>query len=128
MTNAQPPLGNAGYSITGSGGGGSGGRYVFASLEELDAIIGEWARIRDEIRLDGRRIMQAQNLIRPPADDIMSRLQQSATNSSLDKALTHNAAMVTYVNSYIEKLSTAKSLYASDDEQNAARMRDVNEH
>ncbi|MFL6140672.1 MAG: hypothetical protein ACJ72N_02230 [Labedaea sp.] len=34
-------LGQAGYSILGSGGGGASGRYVFASLHELDGIIAD---------------------------------------------------------------------------------------
>lgn len=120
---SEDALGNAGYAITGSGGGGSGGNYVFANLAELDAIITQWAEMRDAIQADGVRLAQAQTLIRPPAHDTMSERQPAAVNRSLDKALAHNATMRAYASSYIEKLSAARERYLSDDDASAARMR-----
>lgn len=122
---SEDALGNAGYAITGSGGGGSGGNYVFANLAELDAIITEWTEVRDAIHFDGLRLRQAKNFIRRPADDTMSRSQSDALSRSLDKALAHNTAMRAYASSYIEKLTAAKKQYLSDDDANAARMRDA---
>lgn len=122
---SEKALGNAGYAIWGSGGGGSGGQYVFASLEELDAIITDWTTLRDDIQLDGQRLAHAQSRIEPPADDIMSRQQPAAVNASLDKALAHNATMSEYASSYIDKLNATKEHYLLEEETNAARMRDA---
>lgn len=98
---------------------------MFADLAELDALIAEWTTIRDGIQTDGRKLQQAQQLIVPPAGDLMSQLQPSALNTSLDKALEHNAAMVAYAENYIGKLQAARAQYAAGDEQNAEQLRRV---
>lgn len=120
-------LGNAGYAITGSGGGGADGDYVFADLAELGALITEWTAIRDAILSDGEKLLQAQQAIYSPADDDMSRGQAKALIESLDKAQTHNDAMFAYAHAYVEKLTAAREQYASDEESNAARMRRIDE-
>jgi hypothetical protein len=119
-------LGNAGYAITGSGGGG-GGDYVFADLAELDSLISEWTAIRDNIQTDGEKLLQAAYLIIPPAEDDMSKAQSAATVASLDKAQIHNDAMFAYADSYLGKLTTTRERYATDEEVNAGRMRGVDE-
>ncbi|MPZ81805.1 MAG: hypothetical protein GEV28_15960 [Actinophytocola sp.] len=116
---------NAGYVVIGSGGGGAGGNYVFADLDELDAIIDEWTAIRDGVQADGRKLLQAQQLIVAPAKDLMSQLQPAAMNESLTKAIGHNAAMADYADGYVQKLQAARAQYGADDEQAAARMRSV---
>lgn len=68
-------LGPVGYVITGSGGGGAGGRYVFANLEDLDGVLAELETLRDDIRKDGEKLLRAQQLIEPPGEDIMSRME-----------------------------------------------------
>ncbi|GAB3439847.1 hypothetical protein [Actinophytocola sediminis] len=123
--NEGPLARNAGYVVVGSGGGGADGKYVFADLDELDAIITEWIKIRDGIRVDGDKLTQAQQLIVPPAKDLMSQLQAAATIESLTKAIEHNAAMADYTDNYIQKLQAAHAQYAADDEQAAERMRSV---
>ncbi|MGB3444935.1 MAG: hypothetical protein WBA97_39870 [Actinophytocola sp.] len=120
-------LGNAGYVITGSGGGGADGDYVFADLAELDSIITEWTALRDTIQVDGRKLAQAQQAVYSPADDDMSRGQAKALVESLDKARTHNDAMLAYADAYVEKLTAARERYAADEETNVARMRGVDE-
>src|SRR6266545_544483 len=76
-------LGQAGYAITGSGGGGAGGRYVFASLAELDGMIADWEALRDRIFARDAKFRQAIGLIAPPAEDIMSRLHAHTAVQSL---------------------------------------------
>lgn len=120
-------LGNAGYVITGSGGGGADGDYVFADLAELDAIITEWTAIRDTIQLDGTELAQARQMISPPAADLMSTGQATALVDSLDKAQTHNDAMFAYADAYVEKLTAARERYAAGEESTVARMRGIDE-
>lgn len=120
-------LGNAGYVITGSGGGGANGDYVFADLAELGALITEWAAIRDAIQTDRRNLVRAQQAIYSPADDDMSKGQAKALIESLDKAQAHNDAMFAYADAYVEKLTAAREQYATDEELNVTRMRGANE-
>ncbi len=115
------PAGN----VVGSAGGGTGGSYVFADLAELDDITARWIGIRDGVQADGRKLLQAQQLIQPPAQDFMSRLQPLAMNNSLDKALVHNAAMTAYADAYVQKLQAARAQYAAEDEESVERMRRV---
>jgi hypothetical protein len=121
-------LGNAGYAITGSGGGGADGDYVFVDLAELDSLITEWTAIRDAIQTDGDKLMQAAYLIAPPAEDDMSEAQSAAMVASLEKAQGHNDAMFAYADSYLGKLTAARHRYAEDDDLNAARMRGIDEN
>jgi hypothetical protein len=120
-------LGNAGYVITGSGGGGADGDYVFADLAELDSIITEWTAIRDTVQLDGEKLVQAQQATYSPADDDMSMGQAKALVASLDKAQAHNDAMFAYAEAYVAKLTAAREQYVAGEESNVARMRRVDE-
>ncbi len=120
-------LGQAGYAITGSGGGGAGGQYVFASLEELDDIIADWEALYIRIRNRAAKLARAIGLIEPPAEDIMSRLQANTAVRSLEKAEEHRKAMENYARNYVEKLRAARAQYATTDADNAARLRNVGE-
>jgi hypothetical protein len=118
-------LGNAGYAVTGSGGGGADGDYVFVDVADLDSLITEWIAIRDDIQVDRDKLWQAQQIIEQPANDESSQRQPAAMIVSLDKALDHNAAMLTYADTYVEKLTAARNQYLTDDELNASRLRGV---
>jgi hypothetical protein len=120
-------LGQVGYAITGSGGGGVGGQYVFASLEDLDGIIADLETLRDDIRNDGDKLVQAQWLIEPPGEDIMSRMEANTTVHSLDNAIEHNTAMFNYAEAEIAKMRAARDAYAQTDDDGAARLRDADE-
>jgi hypothetical protein len=122
-TSDTSTLGPAGYAITGSGGGGAGGQYVFASVEHLDRVIAKWQAFRDAIQDDGTKLYQARQLIAPPAHDIMSRLEAKVTVQSLDKAQEHNRAMYSYADGYITKLQAARTAYAAMDEDAAKNLR-----
>lgn len=118
-------LGQAGYAITGSGGGGEGGQYVFASLAELDGVIAQWEALRDRIRGRGALLSRAISLIEPPADDLMSTFQAGNAARSLERAQEHRQAMEDYAAGYVEKLHAARARYAAAESDNAARLRDA---
>lgn len=120
-------LGQVGYGITGSGGGGAGGQFVFADLGELDGIIADIETVRDDIRNDGDKLRQARQLIEPPGEDIMSRFQAKAVIDCLDKAIEHNGVMVAYADAEIAKMREARDTYANVDDDNATRLRDLGE-
>ncbi len=120
-------LGQAGYAITGSGGGGAGGRYVFASLAELDGMIADWEALRDRIFARDAKFRQAIGLIAPPAEDIMSRLHAHTAVQSLKKAQSHNLVMHTYADGYVAKLKATRAQYATTESDSAARLRGAGE-
>lgn len=124
---SEDALGNAGYAITGSGGGGSGGKYVFASLEELDSIKSQWTAILEAILVDGARLSMARDALHAPADDLMSNAQYTAITKSLNSAIKHNKRMHDYADDYVRKLEAAAEGYVSDDEVNAAQFRSAND-
>lgn len=121
------PLGQAGHNVAGSGGGGAGGRYLFASLAELDEIIEEWKALRSRIERRGNKLAQASRLIEPPAEDVMSRLQAGAAFASLQKAEAHRKAMEAYAADYVERLQAARAEYAASDAAGAAAVRCADE-
>jgi hypothetical protein len=123
----ERPVANAGYAITGSGGGGSDGQYVFADLAELNAIKAEWTRLHEDVLLDKDRLTQALRFIEPPAQDEMSRKQAQALADSLTLARRHNEAMADYASAYIDKLNAAHQQYATEDEAAMRRVRRTDE-
>lgn len=121
---------NAGSVVAGShnsGGSGKGGDYVFADLAELDGIIAEWISIRDGVFSDRDKLEQGRRMITPPAKDLMSQMQPSAVRESLGKAIRHNQAMWTYADGYVKRLQAAREQYVAAEEENAARLRGVDE-
>lgn len=123
MTNEEGIVGGFGQAGSAVEGIEAGGRYVFANLAELDQVIAEWQSLREGIQTDGDRLKQAMQMIRPPAEDIMSRVQAEATVRSLRKAVSHNKAMLDYTDTFIAKLHAARVAYASNEQANEAKMR-----
>jgi hypothetical protein len=123
----EQPVANAGYVITGSGGGGSNGQYVFADLTELNSIKNEWTRIHDDILRDQVQLSRALRVVDPPAQDEMSTTQVHAVVDSLTLARRHNETMAAYASSYIDKLNAAQQQYAIENEAAATRVRRADE-
>jgi hypothetical protein len=113
----------AGHVITGNGDGGAGGRYVFVNLAELDEIISELGKLRDAIREDGDKLNQAAWHIRPPGEDVMSRIEAQATIDCLNRAIRHNRSMRDYAEAELAKMYAARGAYVSTDDEGAARLR-----
>jgi hypothetical protein len=91
-----------------AGGGGQGGQFMFASIEELDDVIKKWETERDGISEDRNAIAEAYYTVREPASDLMSRAQAAASRDSLANMWQHSDAMLTYANNYIAKLKASR--------------------
>jgi hypothetical protein len=110
-----------------SGGGGTGGQFMFADLEELDAVIARWEDEREGILADRRAISETYDTIAPPAGDMMSSVQISASQASLANMYQHNNAMLRYAENYIAKLRASREQMATMDEGARANLRNVRE-
>ena len=108
-----------------SGGGGTGGQFMFASLEELDAVITRWETERDGILEDRRAISAAYERIEAPAADDMSNEATAASRDSLANMFQHNNAMLRYAENYIEKLLASREQMAVMDEGARDRLRSI---
>ena len=103
------------------------GSYVFADLDELDAIIAEWAALRDRVRKRGNRLLHAIGLITSPAEDTVSSQHTLRTKASLENALTHNDAMRLWAQAHIDKLRAARAQYGDTETQAATIIRQSGE-
>ena len=107
------------------GGGGTGGKYMFANLQDLDAVITQWTEVYTAIGHDGEAIRTALELVAPPAEDDMSVGQANATRDSLTKLKEHNEAMRSYAEEYIKKLQASRDSMTNTDQGNAAQLSNV---
>jgi hypothetical protein len=108
-----------------AGGGGTGGQFMFASLEELDGIIAKWKEERDGIIADRDAILAAQDTVAPPAGDTMSVELTEASKSSLAAMKQHSEAMLKYANDYIAKLYASRVQMATQEEGARETMHSV---
>lgn len=107
------------------GGGGTGGKYMFANLQDLDAVITQWKDVYEAIGEDGRTIEQMAMFIEPPAEDDMSVGQADATRQSMVNLKEHNLAMRTYAEEYIKKLQASRDSMANTEQGNAAQLGNI---
>jgi len=108
-----------------SGGGGTGGQFMFASLEELDSVITKWEGERDGILADREQIYEAYDVIKDPAADAMSRYQANASRDSIANMFQHNNAMLRYAENYISKLKASREQMAIMEDGNRDRLRSI---
>ncbi|MFL6124462.1 hypothetical protein [Actinophytocola sp.] len=108
-----------------AGGGGTGGQFMFASLDDLNGVIKKWEDERDSIRDDRDAIADAYYAIKDPAGDPMSRGQASASRDSLANMWNHSNAMLNYANNYIEKLKASHAQISAMEDGAHARMRSI---
>ncbi|ONI77263.1 hypothetical protein ALI144C_34945 [Actinosynnema sp. ALI-1.44] len=103
-------------------GGGGNGKWVFTSLDQLDGLIKKWTDMCDAI--DHRRalIQQAEGLVMPPAEDIMSRFQANTLKNSMDAMKQHADSMHAYAATYLQKLHTTRSAYVGVEGQNTRSL------
>lgn len=108
-----------------AGGGGTGGQFMFASLDELDAVIKRWETERDGIIADRDQISQAYYSIKKPAGDPMSEEQANASRDSLANLWNHSQAMLQYAENYILKLKASRDQMAVNDEAQRDTYRSI---
>lgn len=113
------------YESRAVGGGGTNGKWVFTSLDQLDSLIKKWTGVRDAIDDRRKRIVDAQGLVRPPANDIMSQLQAEALKVSLGVMEKHADSMFRYADAYVQKLQSTRSTYRNSEGRNTARMNET---
>lgn len=108
-----------------SGGGGTGGQFMFASLEELDGVIAKWEEERDGILADREQIFEAYDCIAEPAADSMSQYQAQASRDSIANMFQHNDAMLRYAENYIAKLNASREQMAVMEDGNRDLMNNI---
>lgn len=110
-----------------SGGGGAGGQYIFANLEEIDSVITDLEAELTDILDDDQYFRQAIALATPPAEDHMSTAQVDAYRASLQEGRKHNQAVAAYAENQLTKLRAARQTYAEKDAGSAERLRNIDE-
>jgi hypothetical protein len=108
-----------------AGGGGTGGQFMFASVDELNGVITQWQTELAAIEADGEKIRQAAGYIEAPAGDSMSVAQADATTQSLNALQQHNDAMRDYAREYIKKLIASRDSIVNAEQNNVAEMQSV---
>lgn len=108
-----------------SGGGGTGGQFMFANLEELDAVINRWQEARDGLLDDREKIYNAYEHLESPAADDMSAAATSASRDSVANMFQHNNAMLRYAENYIEKLMASREQMAVMEDGARDRLRSI---
>jgi hypothetical protein len=107
-----------------AGGGGKDGKWVFTCVEQLDAMIKRWTDVRDAIYQRRDKIESAQLSVKPPAADLMSRVQANAFKDSLQQMWQHADSMHKYADAYVVKLLKTRSDYVNIETANTGRMKD----
>lgn len=106
-----------------AGGGGTGGQYMFANLDDLDAVITEWRAQIQSIGRDGVAIEHALAHLRAPADDHMSMAYVRAAGDSLRALQRHNFAMWEYADQYLQKLEASRASIVASESASTSTMR-----
>lgn len=110
-----------------SGGGGAGGQYVFANIEEIDSIITDLETELVDIIEDDLYFQHSIRLATPPAEDTMSVGQVDAYVAALQQGWQHNKAVTAYAEGQLAKLRAARQMYVDADSGAAERLQDIDE-
>ncbi|GAA4414277.1 hypothetical protein ACFQV2_02170 [Actinokineospora soli] len=122
LLDALPFFGDAARNAYVSGGGGAGGKFEISSLAELDALIGQWESLVEQMDISRQKLQQASRHVQPPANDMPSRSEAKATLESITAAIDHNVSMRNYADAYVKKLKAARTDYAGTESDNAAAV------
>jgi hypothetical protein len=107
------------------GGGGTGGKYMFASIDELNAVITQWEGVQQALAKDADTIEAAARFVEEPAGDEMSVGQANATRDSLVELKKHNEDMKKYAEEYIQKLKDSRDSMANTDQAKASQLGNI---
>lgn len=108
-----------------TGGGGAGGTYMFASLEELDSVIGQWEELIEELKADQVRIEDANGGLAEPAGDKVSGRNVSVSRETVAQMRKHNDTLLRYAAGYTAKLKASRKQMAVKEDGNELLMNRV---
>ncbi|MPZ85874.1 MAG: hypothetical protein GEV28_38055 [Actinophytocola sp.] len=108
-----------------TGGGGAGGTYMFASLEELDTVIGQWEELIEELKTDQVRIEDANGGLAEPAGDQVSGHNVSVSRETVAQMRKHNDTLLRYAAGYTAKLKASRTQMAVKEDGNELLMNRV---
>ncbi|SDC80768.1 hypothetical protein [Actinokineospora iranica] len=107
---------------TPASGGRGDGHYAISSIAELDSLIEQWKALLKRIDDNRRKIEAVKNLITPLAGDEASQKEATASQASMDAAITHNLSMRAYVQGYIDTLTAARHEYENTEGHNTTAI------
>jgi len=108
-----------------TGGGGAGGTYMFASLEELDAVIQQWKDLIEDIEADQHNIESAGIEANRPAGDQVSGDNFSRSSEVVQAMQKHNEKLLEYALHYVDKLQDCRTQMSTTEQGNQAKMNQV---
>jgi hypothetical protein len=105
-----------------TGGGGAGGTFMFASVDELDGVIQQWQSLIDEIVDDQGRMADADGDLAEPAADQISSGNTLMSHKVVADMRKHNETLIRYAVEYVQKLQDARTQMVTMEEGNQQRM------
>jgi|tagenome__1003787_1003787.scaffolds.fasta_scaffold20860714_2 hypothetical protein len=108
-----------------TGGGGAGGSYMFASLEELDGVIQQWQDLCDDIKADQGNIESAGIQANRPAGDEVSSDNFSQSSKVVMAMQKHNEMLLKYAEHYVVKLQQCRTQMSTTEQGNQDKMNQV---
>jgi hypothetical protein len=108
-----------------TGGGGAGGSYMFASLEELDGVIQQWQDLVDDIKDDQGNIESAVNQANRPAGDDVSSENYDRSSDVVTQMRKHNEQLLVYAEHYLVKLKECRVQMGTTEQGNQDKMNKV---
>jgi hypothetical protein len=129
VSNALSPImgivGNPQPYAPETGGGGEGGSYMFASIEELDGVIRQWQDLVDDIIADQHNIKSAGNEANSPAGDPVSGNNYDASSKVVMAMQKHNETLLEYAIGYVRKLKLCRGQTSTTEQGNQDKMNQV---
>ncbi|HEV7651416.1 MAG TPA: hypothetical protein VGP26_24965 [Actinophytocola sp.] len=129
VSNALSPImgiiGNPMPYAPDTGGGGAGGSYMFASLEEIDGVIQQWQDLVDDIEADQRNIKSAGIEANTPAGDPVSGNNYNASSKVVMAMQKHNETLLEYAIGYVKKLQDCRTQISTTEQGNQDKMNKV---
>lgn len=87
--------------------------HVYASLGELDEVLGGWRNHSDDIRTDGTLLADAYYSVRLPSADVITAEYVAALSATFGELYRHNDQMVQYAEGYAERLAASRQQMAA---------------
>jgi hypothetical protein len=106
-----------------TGGGGAGGTYMFADIDELDGVIQQWQDLVDDIKADQGNIESAGIQANSPAGDPVSDNNYNASSKVVMAMQKHNETLLEYAIGYVKKLQDCRTQMSTTEQSNHHKMK-----